>query len=62
MCMQTGVMQKGAVHIFPFTSLLAELLGQSVLEQDLSSVCCRGSEKQEETGVKTRRRTGFVLL
>lgn len=29
------------------TSLLTELLGQSILEKDLSSMCCRGSEREK---------------
>lgn len=38
------------MHVVLLTSLLTELLGQSILEEDLSSVCCCGSE--ETTGEK----------
>lgn len=31
------------------TSLLTELLGQSILENDLSSVCCCGSERKKKS-------------
>ena len=36
------------------TSLLTELLGQSILEKDLSSVRCRGSEREREEGETER--------
>lgn len=35
------------VLLMLLTSLLTELLGQSILENDLSSMCCCGSKRQK---------------
>lgn len=40
--------------VLPLTSLLAELLGQSILEEDLSSVRRRGSARKREREKKMK--------
>ena len=37
-----------AMHVHRLTSLLTELLGQSILENDLSAMCCCGAEEEKE--------------
>lgn len=41
--------------VLPLTSLLAELLGQSILEEDLSSVRGRGSARKKEREKKMKK-------
>lgn len=48
----------GYVLLLLLTSLLTELLGQSVFENDLSSMCCCGSER--ERNMKREREREYI--